>query len=73
MKNQSSNEAEKKNGRPKIKKEDKKTGKIMLNLTDSQKHQIEKIATSEGLSLSQVCIGALRQCGYIKFTQDSGN
>lgn len=52
-------------GRPKISLAKKKTAKIFINLTNEQKNKLEKIAEKEDLSLSQLCLRALKTAKLI--------
>jgi len=52
-------------GRPKISLAKKKTAKIFINLTNEQKSKLEKIAEEEDLSLSQLCLRALKTAKLI--------
>lgn len=52
-------------GRPKSIKGKKKSAKIFVNLTEIQKLKLVKISEEEDLSLSQICLKALKKCGYI--------
>lgn len=54
-------EEEKKQGRPKIKDiEKKKNCHIFVNLTKEQKKKIQAKSDKDGVSLSQICIQALK-------------
>ncbi|MFA5428398.1 MAG: hypothetical protein WC279_09370 [Sulfurimonas sp.] len=52
-------------GRPPLKKNKKKDEKIFVNLNTSQKIQIKKLAEKDDISLSRVCLNALKKAGYI--------
>jgi hypothetical protein len=52
-------------GRPKIIKSRKKTAKIFVNITEDQKKKLVKKAEDDNLSLSQVCLHALKAQGII--------
>ena len=52
-------------GRPKSLKARKKSEKIFVNLTERQKREIAQLSEKEDLSLSQVCVKALKNAGYI--------
>lgn len=53
---------EKKQGRPKTKDiEKKKNHHIFVNLTKDQKIKIQEKADKDGVSLSQICIQALKK------------
>lgn len=52
---------EKKQGRPEIKDiEKKKNHHVFVNLTKDQKKKIQAKADKDGISLSQICIQALK-------------
>lgn len=53
----------KKVGRPR--KTNKKTAKVFVNLTESEKQKLDKIALKENLSLSQICYKALKNSKII--------
>lgn len=55
----------KKVGRPKTTNIKKKTAKIFVNMTEKQKLTLKNISDKEDLSLSQICLKALKECGYI--------
>ena len=52
-------------GRPKIPPTEKKSEKIFVNLTPKQKQKLEQYAKKNDLSMSQVCLKALKKVGYI--------
>lgn len=52
-------------GRPKVSLVKKKSAKIFINLTEEQKNKLEKIAEKEDLSLSQLCLKALKTAKLI--------
>ena len=52
-------------GRPPVKKEKKKSSHIFVNLTNIQKKKLVKIADEKDLSLSRLCLEALKKAGYI--------
>ena len=52
-------------GRPKTIKSRKKTAKIFVNLTESQKKILDKEAKKLDVSLSHICLQALKKSGYL--------
>ncbi|AXX96343.1 hypothetical protein [Arcobacter ellisii] len=52
-------------GRPTSSKDKKKSAKVFVNLTEKQKLNLQIISEKEGLSLSQLCIKALKKSEYI--------
>ena len=52
-------------GRPKTEESRKKSEKIFVNLTKSQKKKLLIHAEKEDESLSRICIKALKEAGYI--------
>jgi len=51
-------------GRPKASASRKKSEKIFVNLTKEQKNKLLKVAEKEDLSLSHICLKALKSAGY---------
>lgn len=56
---------EKQVGRPKATAHKKKSAKVFVNITDEQKKKLMKLSDEEDLSLSQLCIKALKIAKYI--------
>lgn len=52
-------------GRPIKNMNKKKNKKVFVNLTESQKKQLSELAEEDDISLSRVCINALKEVGYI--------
>lgn len=52
-------------GRPEIIKSRKKTAKIFVNLTEEQKKKLVKKAEQDDVSLSKICLEALKAYGVI--------
>ncbi len=52
-------------GRPKKTADKKKSAKIFINLTEKQKSTLYILAEREDVSMSQLCIQALKKAGYI--------
>lgn len=52
-------------GRPKKNPDEKKSEQIVVNITMQEKNKIQKIADEEGLSLSQLCLRALKKQKYL--------
>ena len=52
-------------GRPTSSKDKKKSAKVFVNLTVKQKLNLKIISEKEDLSLSQLCLKALKNSGYI--------
>lgn len=52
-------------GRPKKSDRNKKNQKIFINMTLEQKKRLQKKAEEEELSLSQICLRALKAQGII--------
>lgn len=52
-------------GRPKVKSKKKKSEKIFVNLTSAQKNKLVKKSEEDDISLSKICILALKKAGYI--------
>jgi len=52
-------------GRPKTIKSSKKTAKIFVNITESQKKILEEKAKELDSSLSRICLQALKKSGYL--------
>lgn len=52
-------------GRPRVSLAKKKNAKIFINLTQEQKNKLEKLAEAEDLSLSQLCLKALKKNRYL--------
>ena len=52
-------------GRPPIDKNRKKGKKIFVNLTESQRKQLDQLAEKDDISLSRICINALKEVGYL--------
>lgn len=52
-------------GRPTIIESRKKTAKIFVNITEDQKKKLVKKAEQEDMSLSQICLHALKAYGVI--------
>ena len=51
-------------GRPKASASRKKSEKIFVNLTKEQKSKLLKVAEKEDLSLSHICLKALKGAGH---------
>lgn len=52
-------------GRPKKTANKKKSAKIFINLTEKQKSTLCILAEKEDLSMSQLCVKALKKAGYL--------
>lgn len=52
-------------GRPKSKPNKKKSAKVFINLTEEQKSSLSVLAETEDLSMSQLCVKALKKAKYI--------
>lgn len=52
-------------GRPPIPDKKKKVAKIFINMTEEQKEKLVKISERDDVSLSNICIQALKKCGII--------
>ena len=52
-------------GRPKTIKSRKKTAKIFVNITESQKKTLDEKAKELDSSLSRICLQALKESGYL--------
>jgi len=52
-------------GRPTNSAKMKKSAKIFINMTEEQKKKLVEKADESDLSLSHICLQALKQCGYI--------
>jgi len=52
-------------GRPKSKPNKKKSAKVFINLTEEQKSSLSALAETEDLSMSQLCVKALKKVKYI--------
>ena len=52
-------------GRPKKTANKKKSAKIFINLTEKQKNTLSILAEREDLSMSQLCVKALKKVGYL--------
>lgn len=52
-------------GRPKSKPNKKKSAKVFINLTEEQKSNLSALAETEDLSMSQLCVKALKKVKYI--------
>jgi hypothetical protein len=51
--------------RPKLKQEKQKIAHISINLTQEEKQKLQIIADKKGLSLSQLCLVALRDQKFL--------
>ena len=56
---------EKQVGRPRVNTSKKKSAKVFINLTDTQKKKLMELAELEDLSLSQLCLKALKMTKYL--------
>lgn len=52
-------------GRPKKTPNKKKSAKVFINLTEKQKSILSMLAEMEDLSMSQLCVKALKKAGYL--------
>lgn len=52
-------------GRPKKTANQKKSAKVFINLTEKQKSKLFMLAEMEDLSMSQLCVKALKKVGYL--------
>ena len=52
-------------GRPLKSDKTKKSAKIFINMTEDQKVKLVKKAEEHDVSLSHICLQALKKCGYI--------
>jgi uncharacterized protein YdaU (DUF1376 family) len=52
-------------GRPKKTANQKKSAKVFINLTEKQKSILFMLAETEDLSMSQLCVKALKKAKYI--------
>lgn len=52
-------------GRPPKSNKTKKSAKIFINMTEEQKKKLIKKAEKSDISLSHICLQALKECGYI--------
>jgi len=52
-------------GRPTKDPGEKKSEQVVVNITMQEKDKIQKIADKEGLSLSQLCLKALKKQKYL--------
>lgn len=59
------NENKSSSGRPTLSDQEIKTSHIFVNITAEQKKVLKEIADKESRSLSQLCVHALKQLGYI--------
>ena len=56
---------EKQVGRTRVNTSKKKSAKVFINLTDTQKKKLMELAELEDLSLSQLCLKALKMTKYL--------
>jgi len=52
-------------GRPKKAANKKKSAKVFINLTEKQKSNLFILGETEDMSMSQLCVKALKKVGYI--------
>jgi len=52
-------------GRPKKTASKKKSAKVFINLTEEQKSNLFILGETEDMSMSQLCVKALKKVGYI--------
>ncbi len=52
-------------GRPQISEQKKKVAKVFINMTEEQKEKLVKISERDDVSLSNICLQALKKCRII--------